>query len=360
MTQDAIKDFLLKTLHYTRFELEYARADSDAWLGHVAFGYMLVSEFRPNLLVELGTHWGNSYFSFCQAVRDQQLNTKCFAVDSWEGDPQAGFYDNAIFDTVSKQNAQYESFSTLKRMFFDDAVSSFDDESIDILHIDGFHSYEAVKHDFTAWIGKVRPGGIVLFHDTNEYQEGFGVNRFWDELCEQSTEYHLFRHSHGLGVWRKPGGGSLESTLLGYLLTPASPVSNIIDALFTVISERAFFRKKYLLEQKKAVTDRELAQQALRLLPFDRLRKNGYGVHRHLRMYKNILKKKESAVLRHSMKLKLLPFDSLKKNKNAAQPYVTSLNKNLMKNRISLYTSFRKRRVLSVKFLVCSALLPGE
>ena len=77
-------------------------------------------------------------------------------------------------------------------------------------------------------------------------------------------------------------------------------------------------------------------------------------------MYKNILKKKESAVLRHSMKLKLLPFDSLKKNKNAAQPYVTSLNKNLMKNRISLYTSFRKRRVLSVKFLVCSALLPGE
>ena len=49
MTQDAIKDFLLKTLHYTRFELEYARADSDAWLGHVAFGYMLVSEFRPNL-----------------------------------------------------------------------------------------------------------------------------------------------------------------------------------------------------------------------------------------------------------------------------------------------------------------------
>ena len=144
MTQDAIKDFLLKTLHYTRFELEYARADSDAWLGHVAFGYMLVSEFRPNLLVELGTHWGNSYFSFCQAVRDQQLNTKCFAVDSWEGDPQAGFYDNAIFDTVSKQNAQYESFSTLKRMFFDDAVSSFDDESIDILHIDGFHSYEAV------------------------------------------------------------------------------------------------------------------------------------------------------------------------------------------------------------------------
>ena len=148
MAQDVINDFLLKTLHYARFELEYARAGSDAWLGHVAFGYMLVSEFRPNLLVELGTHWGNSYFSFCQAVRDQQLNTKCFAVDSWEGDPQAGFYDDTIFDAVSEQNAQYESFSTLKRMLFDDAVSSFDDGSIDLLHIDGFHSYETVKHDF--------------------------------------------------------------------------------------------------------------------------------------------------------------------------------------------------------------------
>ena len=60
------------------------------------------------------------------------------------------------------------------------------------------------------------------------------------------------------------------------------------------------------------------------------------------------------------MKLKLLPFDSLERNKNAAQPYVTSLNKNLMKNRINLYTSFRKRRVLNVKFLACFALLPGE
>ena len=264
MAQDVIKDFLLKTLHYARFELEYARAGSDAWLGHVAFGYMLVSEFRPNLLVELGTHWGNSYFSFCQAVRDQQLNTKCFAVDSWEGDPQAGFYDDTIFDAVSEQNAQYESFSTLKRMLFDDAVSSFDDGSIDLLHIDGFHSYETVKHDFTAWIDKIRPGGIVLLHDANEHQEGFGVSRFWDELCEQSAEYHLFRHSHGLGVWRKPGGEALESTLLGYLLTPASSVSNAIDAIFTAISERASFHKKYLFEQKKAVTDHELAQQALR------------------------------------------------------------------------------------------------
>lgn len=252
MAQDVIKDFLLKTLHYARFELEYARAGSDAWLGHVAFGYMLVSEFRPNLLVELGTHWGNSYFSFCQAVRDQQLNTKCFAVDSWEGDPQAGFYDDTIFDAVSEQNAQYESFSTLKRMLFDDAVSSFDDGSIDLLHIDGFHSYETVKHDFTAWIDKIRPGGIVLLHDANEHQEGFGVSRFWDELCEQSAEYHLFRHSHGLGVWRKPGGEALESTLLGYLLTPASSVSNAIDAIFTAISERASFHKKYLFEQKKS------------------------------------------------------------------------------------------------------------
>ena len=35
----------------------------------------------------------------------------------------------------------------------------------DLLYVDGGHSYDAVKRDIEAWVPKVKPGGIIAFHD---------------------------------------------------------------------------------------------------------------------------------------------------------------------------------------------------
>ncbi|WP_082817983.1 class I SAM-dependent methyltransferase [Variovorax boronicumulans] len=170
-----------------------------AWLGHIPFGAWIVESLRPRVLVELGTHYGHSYFSFCQAVARARLNTKCYAVDLWEGDEHAGSYGEEVFSSVNSKNAQFETFSRLLRMTFDDAVKYFSDGSIDLLHIDGLHTYEAVKHDFESWKSKLSRHAIVLFHDINVRERDFGVWRLWEELSGAYPTIE-FLHSHGLGV----------------------------------------------------------------------------------------------------------------------------------------------------------------
>ncbi len=171
-----------------------------AWAGHSAFAYDLVRFAKPKVLVELGTHGGFSYFSFCHAVKDFSTGTKCHAVDTWKGDEHAGFYAAYIHSLVQTYNsAHFADFSTLQRMTFDEANALFAPGSVDLLHIDGLHTYEAVKHDWDTWISRVRPGGIVLFHDIAVRDRGFGVHRLWEELSSRYPTFS-FGHSSGLGV----------------------------------------------------------------------------------------------------------------------------------------------------------------
>lgn len=177
-----------------------------AWLGHLPFAAWITRTFKPTTLVELGSHVGHSYFSFCQAVKESKLNCKCYAVDTWQGDEHAGNYGEDVYSQVQAHNqVNYASFSHLLRMTFDDALNHFPDGSVDLLHIDGLHTYEAVKHDFDTWLPKLAPGAVVLFHDTNVRDRGFGVWQLWEELQASYPNNMEFLHSYGLGILQFDG-----------------------------------------------------------------------------------------------------------------------------------------------------------
>ena len=184
-----------------------------AWTEHIFFAYDLVAQLKPRLLVELGTDRGESYFAFCQSALENGTDTKCYAIDHWQGDPHAGSYDETTFLAVEAHNrAHYAAFSTLIRSTFDAAAERFGPESIDLLHIDGHHTEDAVRHDLEIWLPKLRPGGILLLHDVTMRGRDFGVWKVWAELQERGRSA-TFEESPGLGVWEKTPAGSLPPLL---------------------------------------------------------------------------------------------------------------------------------------------------
>lgn len=181
--------------------LPSSRAEQQsAWHGHVSFGHWIVQAVEPKMVVELGTHNGVSFASFCKSVVQSKLHTQCFAIDTWEGDAHAGHYGEHVYQNVATFiDRRFSSFAKLMRCYFDDALSSFAAGSVDLLHIDGLHTYEAVKHDFDTWLPKLSDRGVVLFHDIAVHRGDFGVWRLWEELTCRYPNFS-FEHASGLGV----------------------------------------------------------------------------------------------------------------------------------------------------------------
>ncbi|WP_100154008.1 HAD-IA family hydrolase [Snodgrassella alvi] len=210
------------------------------WCGHIPFVSWLVEEQQPNVIVELGTHSGNSYLAMCQAVAENGIGTKCYAVDTWKGDEHAGNYDEEVFNQLAKyHNEHYAGFSNLMRMTFDEANTYFSEKSIDLLHIDGFHTYDVVEHDFKNWLSKMSENGIILFHDINVRERNFGVWKLWEELCTQYPNYE-FKHSHGLGVLFV--GNASKVILTEKLKTENANSDALVARLFARLGELVYLK----------------------------------------------------------------------------------------------------------------------
>ena len=57
-----------------------------SWHRHLPFAYDLVAHLKPKQFVELGVHYGDSYFTFCQSVKDHGIECNCHGIDTWKGD----------------------------------------------------------------------------------------------------------------------------------------------------------------------------------------------------------------------------------------------------------------------------------
>jgi hypothetical protein len=170
---------------------EYAPS---AWLGHIEFVMFLVNQFKPQTIVELGVDYGHSTFSLASEGQGT-----IYAIDSFEGDIHTGIRNtyptvNSVYNTLLKKQFLPRDNIIFIKGYFDNIFAIFD-KPIDLIHIDGLHTYEAVKNDFEKWKLKVVHNGIIIMHDITSFPDTVG--KFFNEIEYPKT---YVSHSAGLGI----------------------------------------------------------------------------------------------------------------------------------------------------------------
>jgi predicted O-methyltransferase YrrM len=141
-------------------------------------------------LVEIGSWMGLSAITMANALYARRnMDGRIYCVDTWLGSAE-----HQDFDFIRRDEMYQRFLSNLRTARADlvaepvrapslEAAERFADGSIDILFIDGDHSYEACLDDMLHWIAKVRPGGLVIGHDCYEEPDN-GVFRATRKFTE--------------------------------------------------------------------------------------------------------------------------------------------------------------------------------
>lgn len=159
-----------------------------AWLGHRDFAIWLVKELKPQVTVDLGVDYGHSTFIF--GAPDIG---KVYGIDCFSGDVHAGFRNTYEYVNNIKNLHNFDNTTFIQGYF--DKVAETWTQKIDILHIDGLHTYDAVKYDYLTWCKFLKINSVILFHDVESFKDSVG--KFFNELPLYKCQ---FDHSAGLGV----------------------------------------------------------------------------------------------------------------------------------------------------------------
>lgn len=126
-------------------------------------------------IVEIGSYLGASTCFLAAGIR--ATGGHVYAVDSWTN---IGMTEGArnTYPEFSSNIAPLRQWIVPCQGLSKDIAVNFD-KPIDLLFIDGGHSYQAVREDLEAWLPKVKDGGIVASHD---YRWTAGVRQAVREL----------------------------------------------------------------------------------------------------------------------------------------------------------------------------------
>ena len=125
----------------------------------------LIDTYKLNVGVEVGVMQGRNI----DRILRSRTHFKFYGVDPWVLTSEYAHWNKKM---ISKHEAEaktvdekYGRRCELIKAFSVEGAKQFDPSSIDLVFIDGAHTYDAVRQDIDAWLPKLKPGGIISGHD---------------------------------------------------------------------------------------------------------------------------------------------------------------------------------------------------
>lgn len=170
----------------------------------------LVAAAKPATVLEIGTKGGGTLMAWCMCATDDALVVSLDLPDGSFGGRDADGPGETAED-LSRLERLARAEQSLVLLRGDSHEAAMRERvaglvaGIDLLFIDGDHTYEGVKRDFEDYAPLVREGGLIAFHDIVEHPRvpSCEVDRFWAELQEshETTEFVVEGDERGWGPW---------------------------------------------------------------------------------------------------------------------------------------------------------------
>ncbi len=122
-----------------------------------------------SVFVEVGSWKGRSISFFLTEMLNQNKQFCTFCVDTWNGSEEHQHMDcvsdDRLYSIFMENTKPVRDWFTPIRMPSTQAAKFFPNNSITAAFIDAAHDYESVKNDISAWLPKIRRGGLIMGHD---------------------------------------------------------------------------------------------------------------------------------------------------------------------------------------------------
>jgi len=158
--------------------------------GCTTFLYSLAKNISPlRTILEIGVNNGTSTSCFLLGLKDGNRKARLYSMDKKDVREKVGKF-------IGRDN--FNKLATDWTFILGDSKEAQWEKEIDLLLIDGDHSYGGAKADYDKYVPFVRKGGIILMHDICR---SAGAIRFWEELKVPKTTLRLSRF--GMGIIEK-------------------------------------------------------------------------------------------------------------------------------------------------------------
>ena len=161
-----------------------------------AFLYRLASGLPPHAtVVEIGSWIGHSACLLATPLRGE--SARLFAIDAFASATEDAFEAKKFSDFLQRVAPRVPQRDLFERHIAQFGVKDkvvavpylsdlavkhlpLGNDSVDLLFIDGGHTFDVVRKDIELYVPLVKPGGIVSFHDFNS--SGDVARAVWEEV----------------------------------------------------------------------------------------------------------------------------------------------------------------------------------